>query len=224
MNQSKTTLNSSINIDACWKSKGIYGDRSCEKLKEHIHCRNCEVYTEAASILRDQFYLNELVQEDVVLNQHLQSTDIEPMQRYILFRLDSQWFAILSRFLSEVSLNLAIRAVPNRHSTTLRGVCNVKGQLLPCISMHRMFSLSESAVNEVTSRMLVLQHSSGAFVVSVDQILEITLLTQSIWDFHKMHSGSVLGQLSAAAAVYKKLDLTLLNADALLTQMLKELQ
>lgn len=219
-----TTLSGSINIDACWKSKGIYGDRSCTKLAIHTHCRNCEVYTEAASALRDQFYSNELADDELSLSTSLQQINVEPMQRCIVFRLANQWFAIPSKFLTEVSLPLAIRAVPNRHSTTLRGVCNVKGQLIPCISLHRLFTLAESDISSASHRMLVLQHVSGPFVVSVNQILEITMLAQSIWDFTTLNSGSVLGQVSIAAAQYKNVSLTLLDADALLALMVKELQ
>ncbi len=224
MNQPGVTENSLIKIDACWKSQGIFGDRSCAKLALHTHCRNCEIYTEAASALRDQFSYNELSQDDRPLGRSLQQGSAEPMQRCIIFRLASQWFAIPSRFLSEVSLPLAVRAVPNRHSTTLLGVTSVKGQLIPCISLHRLFSLPQSEVNASSCRMLVLQHAAGPFVVSVDQILEITLLAQSIWAVDSHNSGSALGQVSSAVAQYKKLNLTLLNTDALLTRMLKELQ
>lgn len=219
-----TTLGGSIEIDACWKSKGIYGDRSCAKLAAHTHCRNCEVYTETASALRDQFHSNELAEGESSLSTSLQHISAEPTQRCIVFRLANQWFAIPSRFLTEVSLPLAIRAVPNRHSTTLRGVCNIKGQLIPCISLHRLFTLPESDISSASQRMLVLQHASGAFVVAVNQILEITMLAQSIWDFTTLSSGSILGQVSSAAAKYKNINLTLLDADALLALMLKELQ
>ena len=36
-------------IDDCWNRIGIYGDKSCPVLPEHIHCRNCSVYSAAAT-------------------------------------------------------------------------------------------------------------------------------------------------------------------------------
>lgn len=222
--QSIVTMTQKIEIDACWKTKGIYGDRSCSKLVIHTHCRNCDVYTEAASTLRDQFYLQDTDEQSSILSRNTQQSAPEQTQRHIIFRLENQWFAIPSRFLTEVTLPVVVRAVPNRHSNTLLGVCNVRGQLTPCISLHRLFVIAEQQSTTPTCRMLVLSHPSGALVVSVDQILEITLLSHSVWGNNIMNSGSVLGQVSSAVAQHKGLSLTLLDADALLSLMLKELQ
>ena len=37
-----------IRVDDCWNRIGVSGDQSCEKLEQHVHCRNCEVYSSAA--------------------------------------------------------------------------------------------------------------------------------------------------------------------------------
>ncbi len=42
------TDNEGQNIHDCWNRIGVRGDHSCEKLREHVHCRNCEVYAAAA--------------------------------------------------------------------------------------------------------------------------------------------------------------------------------
>ncbi|SDV46390.1 chemotaxis protein CheW [Chitinasiproducens palmae] len=41
-------------VDDCWNRIGVYGDASCERLAEAIHCRNCEVYASAAIRLLDR--------------------------------------------------------------------------------------------------------------------------------------------------------------------------
>lgn len=224
MTQSGVTMTQKIEIDACWKTKGIYGDRSCSKLAIHTHCRNCDVYTEAASALRDQFYMQDADEQHGIPGRNKQHSAPESTQRHIIFRLEQQWFAIPSSYLTEVTLPVAVRAVPNRHSNTLLGVCNVRGQLVPCISLHRLFAISATQGTVPTGRMLVLSHPSGALVVSVDQILEITPLNHSVWNNNAMNSGTVLGQISSAVAQHKGHSLTLLNADALLSLMLRELQ
>ncbi len=222
MNQAPVIQTQQIEIDACWKTKGIYGDRSCPKLVLHTHCRNCEVYTEAASRLRDQFYVQDTDEQSSFVSRNTRHTAKQQTQRHIIFRLEQQWFAIPSRYLTEVTLPLVVRAVPNRHSKVLLGVCNVRGQLVPCLSLHRLFSIVESST--ATARMLVLSHPSGALVVSVDQILEITPLDHSVWNNNAMNSGTALGQVSVAVAQHKAYNLTLLNAETLLSLMLKELQ
>jgi len=40
-------------IDDCWNEIGVRGDRSCPRLKEHGHCRNCPVFSSAAAVRLD---------------------------------------------------------------------------------------------------------------------------------------------------------------------------
>ena len=40
-------------LDACWQRIGVQGDRSCERLVQHVHCHNCERHAEAAVLLLD---------------------------------------------------------------------------------------------------------------------------------------------------------------------------
>ena len=37
-------------VDDCWNRIGIHGDKSCERLAAHVHCRNCEVHAAAATL------------------------------------------------------------------------------------------------------------------------------------------------------------------------------
>ena len=46
-------------IDDCWNRIGIHGDKSCPLLAEHIHCRNCAVYSAAATRLLDRYALQQ---------------------------------------------------------------------------------------------------------------------------------------------------------------------
>ena len=46
-------------IDDCWNRIGIHGDKSCPLLIDHIHCRNCAVYSAAATRLLDRYALQQ---------------------------------------------------------------------------------------------------------------------------------------------------------------------
>ncbi|MCW1245836.1 chemotaxis protein CheW, partial [Pseudomonas sp. SAICEU22] len=46
-------------IDDCWNRIGVHGDKSCPLLAEHIHCRNCSVYSAAATRLLDRYALRQ---------------------------------------------------------------------------------------------------------------------------------------------------------------------
>ncbi len=53
------TLADTQAIDDCWNRIGIHGDRSCPLLVDHIHCRNCSVYSAAATRLLDRYALQQ---------------------------------------------------------------------------------------------------------------------------------------------------------------------
>ena len=53
------TLTDTQAIDDCWNRIGIHGDKSCPLLAEHIHCRNCSVYSAAATRLLDRYALQQ---------------------------------------------------------------------------------------------------------------------------------------------------------------------
>jgi len=53
------TLADAQAIDDCWNRIGIHGDKSCPLLAEHIHCRNCSVYSAAATRLLDRYALQQ---------------------------------------------------------------------------------------------------------------------------------------------------------------------
>ncbi|MGH8519144.1 MAG: chemotaxis protein CheW, partial [Panacagrimonas sp.] len=38
----------------CWNRIGVSGDRSCGRLQQHVHCRNCPVYSDAAARFLDR--------------------------------------------------------------------------------------------------------------------------------------------------------------------------
>ena len=41
-------------INDCWNTIGVRGDTSCKELVQHVHCRNCPVYSKAAAHLLDR--------------------------------------------------------------------------------------------------------------------------------------------------------------------------
>lgn len=101
-------------IDDCWSRIGIRGDRSCPLLAEHIHCRNCAVYSAAATRLLDRYALQ---QED-----HQQSIAVENdvvTRSLLVFRLGEEWLALVTRCLVEVAPLQPIHSLPHQRSRAL---------------------------------------------------------------------------------------------------------
>ncbi|MBA6064269.1 MULTISPECIES: chemotaxis protein CheW [Pseudomonas] len=156
-------------IDDCWNRIGVHGDKQCPLLPRHVHCRNCEVYAEAAMRLLDRYALIQdepleapLVQEEAVGRSML------------LFRLGEEWLALATACLAEISPLQPVHSLPHQRSRVLQGVANVRGSLVPCLSLADLLGVSVEAGGErggrSMPRMLILAAEGGPVVVPVDEI------------------------------------------------------
>ena len=136
------TLTDTQAIDDCWNRIGIHGDKSCPLLAEHIHCRNCSVYSAAATRLLDRYAL----QQD---DHHAQATaeaDSDVVTRSLLmFRLGEEWLGIATRCLVEVAPLQPIHSLPHQRSRALLGVANVRGALVACLSLVELLGLDSTS-------------------------------------------------------------------------------
>src|SRR5687768_8287155 len=102
-------VDSKAEIYDCWNRIGVRGDRSCTELDIHSHCRNCPAYSAAATMLLDR--------ELTVMTSPI--TEVTPanegdMQSVVIFRVGSEWFALLTLLLDEIVGMRTIHALPHR--------------------------------------------------------------------------------------------------------------
>ncbi|MFJ4373122.1 chemotaxis protein CheW [Pseudomonas japonica] len=166
-------------IDDCWNRIGVHGDKSCPLLAEHVHCRNCAVYAAAATRLLDRYALAQDAHvRDAVEEQ------VEHGPSLLLFRLGEEWLALVTRCLAEVAPLQPVHSLPHQRSRVLQGVANVRGALVPCLSLSDLLGLelTPAAVNSarVMPRMLILAAKGGAVVLPVDEVDGIHALDQHL--------------------------------------------
>ena len=129
----------------CWRQIGVGGDRSCPELATFIHCRNCPVLAEAATVFFDRTppagYLEEWRE---VLETPLDD-DVSGGLSLLVFRLGDEWFALAAEVLAEVTPLRTVHKIPHRSNTVLTGMVNVRGQLLLCGSLHGLLGLRQTA-------------------------------------------------------------------------------
>ncbi|MFD2642966.1 chemotaxis protein CheW [Pseudomonas japonica] len=166
-------------IDDCWNRIGVHGDKSCPLLAEHVHCRNCAVYAAAATRLLDRYALAQ--------DAHVRDTAEEQVEHgpsLLLFRLGEEWLALATRCLAEVAPLQPVHSLPHQRSRVLQGVANVRGALVPCLSLIDLLGLelTPAAVNSarVMPRMLILAAKGGAVVLPVDEVDGIHALDQHL--------------------------------------------
>lgn len=148
-------------IDDCWNRIGIHGDKSCPLLSEHIHCRNCAVYSAAATRLLDRYALQ---QDDRLQVSSAVESEVKT-RSLLMFRLGEEWLGLATRSLVEVAPLQAIHSLPHQRSGALLGVANVRGALVACLSLVELLGLDSisnvAPGTRVMPRMLIIAAHGG---------------------------------------------------------------
>lgn len=156
-------------IDDCWNRIGVHGDKQCPLLERHVHCRNCEVYADAATRLLDRYAL---VQDEQVETAIVGECAVG--RSMLLFRLGEEWLALATACLAEIAPAQPVHSLPHQRSRVLQGGANVRGALVPCLSLADLLGVPTQSGAERTGRsmprMLILAAEGGPVVVPVDEI------------------------------------------------------
>ena len=156
-------------IDDCWNRIGVQGDKQCPLLARHVHCRNCDVYAAAATRLLDRY----------ALMQDHQAAAAQPVEEntgrsMLLFRLGEEWLALATASLAEIAPLQAVHSLPHQRSRVLQGVANVRGALVPCLSLADLLGVQagtdEQRSGRAMPRMLILAAEGGPVVMAVEEI------------------------------------------------------
>jgi chemotaxis-related protein WspD len=138
-----------LRIDACWNRIGVYGDRSCPVLAEHVHCRNCPVLLDGVRLLAElpapPFYNFTRRQEEwaahYALKVSVRADDDKALAAVMLFRLSDEWLALPVEITQEIVETRALRSLPHRRGELVLGVINLRGELVICVSLARLLGI-----------------------------------------------------------------------------------
>ncbi|HEY9837422.1 MAG TPA: chemotaxis protein CheW [Vampirovibrionales bacterium] len=184
--------------EKCWNHIGIQGDRSCPELNTVIHCRNCPVYTSAGrDLLEREAPENYRAEWTELLSQtptpitsdrnslpQLQRATAELFEplSLVIFRLGVEWLALAASTFQEITQPCSLHTLPHRTNEILLGLVNIRGELLPCISLSNLLGLERQgthgkpsnpqgdATRTIYSRMIVVNVQGDIWVFSVDEI------------------------------------------------------
>jgi len=96
--------------------------------------------------------------------------------RYLLFRLGDEVAALPAKALRRVTHTARAVPIPHRTSGVLRGVCNIRGELVLCADLHRLLGLpprSEESAAAETRRMVVLGPAENSWAFEVDALMGV---------------------------------------------------
>jgi len=189
-------------VDDCWNRIGEAGDRSCVRLEQHVRCRNCPVYAQASRALLDRMTVTG-IKTGLASGSAPQINAATPVAaidggaqagavQVIVFRVHGEWLALPVSALEEVAPQRAIHGIPHRRTGSLLGLVNVRGTLMPCVSLSAVLHIAhDGAPVAGRARMLVVGSPSGSIVVAVDEV-------DGIYPIHV----AALAEIPATLALY----------------------
>jgi chemotaxis-related protein WspD len=156
----------------CWNRIGVSGDQSCDKLLRHIHCRNCEVYADAAQRNMQRTVGDSYKREWADHFRQADDAGTLPDASCLVFRIGREWLSLPTAIFQCVAPQAAPHRLPHRHARELRGIVNVGGTLYPCMSLAALLGIDESEGVAATgrhtfARLLVVRWEEQAFALPV---------------------------------------------------------
>lgn len=168
---------------ACWTSIGVEGDRSCAKLAEHVHCRNCGVFGSAAAQLLDRPAPPDYL--ETATRHFARPKEDRPPETHsvVIFRLGDEWLALATPIVTEIATARPIHSLPHRRSGVVLGIVNIRGAVVVAVSLARLLGVGPAAAGRQDGRsfgrLLVIAHGQGPVAVPVDEVYGVHRFPQS---------------------------------------------
>lgn len=188
-------------LDDCWKRIGVQGDRSCPRLQEHVHCRNCPVYSANARQLLRRPAPDGYLRDATAHYARVTQIEAAGSRTVLVFRVGAEWLALPSTLLDEVAESRARHTLPHRRSGALLGVVNVRGELLACVSIALALGIAANPAGPTEARrasparLLVLKDDEGRLACPVDEVF-------GVQRFHPQDLQALPATVSSAATRY----------------------
>ncbi len=162
----------------CWKGIGVWGTTTprCQELDRVIHCHNCEVFAAAGRGLLEREVPDEYRREWTDVLTQAKAREAERAMSVLVFRLGDEWFALPTDAFREVAEVREVRTLPHRTSGILRGLVNVRGELLLCVWLEGLLGLSRTGIpgaeggDRSRPRMVVVDCNGEQWVFAVDEV------------------------------------------------------
>lgn len=161
----------------CWRTSGVFGDGTCERLAELAHCRNCPEYSRAGRSLLDREIPPGAREEAAELLATPREMATTGTLSVAVFRIGSQWLALETVLFQRWLEARPVHVVPGRSNDVFRGLVNVDGELLFAFDGARMLNPDES-VGESAARMFVATDGVDRFAFAVDEVLGIRRISR----------------------------------------------
>lgn len=156
----------------CWNQIGIRGDQSCPKLATRVHCRNCEVYADAAQRNLQRPVGDGYREAWAAHFRQAPDARLANDAAALVFRIGREWLALPAAVVASVAPQAKVHRLPHRTGGALLGIVNIGGKLHPALSLALLLGIDETdgpaAVGRHTfARLVVMQWQEQFFALPV---------------------------------------------------------
>lgn len=177
----------------CWNTIGVRGDRSCNELIEHVHCRNCPVYSAAARTVLDRETSDANLVRSTAHFAKPKVVEEPDTLSLLIVRIGPEWLAVPMAVVTEITETRPVRSLPHRTSGIVLGLVNVHGELLICVSLTRLFGLESQPCADP------LQPAPPRLVVLRRDGVRVACLADEIDSIHRCRPGDIAALPSTLA-------------------------
>jgi chemotaxis-related protein WspD len=188
-------------LDDCWNRIGVRGDGSCPELRQYVHCRNCPVYSAGAAALLDaEAPVRYVADRTAHFAAALPVADGDT-RSVVIFRVGSEWLALPTSVVIEVTNVLPIHSLPHRSNPVVLGLVSVRGELLVGVALRQVIGADPAAATspertaQAYQRLLVLRREGVRVVCPVDEVY-------GIHRFHRRELKDLPTTVARAAVTY----------------------
>lgn len=194
--------------NACFKRIGIFGNSTCSRLSELVHCRVCPEFFRTGKSLFERPAPDEWLEEWTADLSEAKETETPGARVIVVFRLAQDWLALGAPWFLRIMNPRPIHTIPYRSGKIYLGLANVDGELISCISLTHLMGLPETEEAQekgMFRRMIMVSKDGERFAFTVDEVLEVRRLSpEEIRDSPSTVSRSAITMTSGVFLIGEK--------------------
>ncbi|MCS7091024.1 MAG: chemotaxis protein CheW [Verrucomicrobiota bacterium] len=167
----------------CWRVRGIWGDRSCEKLWQVRHCSDCDLFQDAAwsAIMRGAGQ-----RPDVACpgSGTIERAGVDNRASLLVFELDGCLWAVEVQYVVEVTGPLPFHRIPRKRGLAICGIVQWRGSVLCCFSLREVMGRPEPSIRHggmAGPRVVVIEYKGRKMTLPVDKALGVESVDRRAW-------------------------------------------
>ena len=161
----------------CWQTEGVSGSRTCPRLPEMIHCRNCPVFCAAGRVLLDQPVPPAQLSEWTQMVAQTREENQRSPYSAVVFRIGGEWLALPTTIFHEIVPASPIRCLPHLRNGVLSGLCSIRGEIRLCVSLEALLGIPRAP--EQATLFCVIGDENGDWLFPVQEVAGIHRYAQT---------------------------------------------